>query len=154
MIVAHAADLTQAKTVANKKPSPEQVQQWLQQHVKWGLLHCPDTKTVKRRMDNWAAIQKCPAAMDLIEAAGNRWGRDNLLDWPTKLGIIVQKSDATSLGYVVESLYTRMWRMGQKDPYGSSALGDVISEILWGEDLRGALAAELPRSLQHSLQQR
>ena len=99
--------------------------------MKWGLLHCPDTKTVKRHLDNWAGILKCPAALNLIEAAVNRWGRDNLLDWPTKLGIIVQKTDSTTLGYVVETLYTRMWRMGQKDPYACSGLGDAISEILW-----------------------
>ena len=91
-IVYRAADLAQAQTVAGRKPSPEQVQQWLQQHVKWGLLHCPDTKTVKMHMVNWAAIKKCPAALDLIEAAVNRWGRDNLLDWPTKLGIIVSEN--------------------------------------------------------------
>ena len=73
-IVARAADLVQAATVAHKKPSPEEVQKWLQENVNWGLLHCPDTKTVKRHLDNWAAIQKCPAALSLIEAAGNRWG--------------------------------------------------------------------------------
>ena len=60
-------------------PSRQRHQQWLQQQVKWGLLHCPDIKTVKRHMDNWAALQKCPAALDLIEAAVNRWVRDNLL---------------------------------------------------------------------------
>jgi len=130
-IVARAADLVQAATVAHKKPSPEEVQKWLQENVKWGLLHCPDTKTVKRHLDNWAAIAKCPAALNLMEAAVNRWGRDNLLDWPTKLGIIVQKTDPTTLGYVVETLYTRMWRTGQKDPYACNALGDAVSEIIW-----------------------
>ena len=146
-IVARAADLVRGQTAAGRKPSPEKVQQWLQQHVKWGLLHCPDTKTVKRHMDNWAAIQKCPAALALIEAAGNRWGRDNLLDWPTKLGIIVQKTDATSLGYVVESLYTRMWRTGLKDPYSASALGDVISEILWGKTYVASFLRKYPEVL-------
>jgi hypothetical protein len=146
-IVARAADLVCDQTAAGKKPSPEKVQQWLQQHVKWGLLHCPDTKTVKRHMDNWAAIQKCPAAMNLIEAAGNRWGRDNLLDWPTKLGIIVQKTDLTSLGYVVESLYTRMWRTGQKDPYSSIALGDAISEILWAKTYVASFLRKYPEVL-------
>ena len=82
-------------------------------------------------MDNWDALQKCLAALDLIEAAVNRWGRDNLLDWPTKLGIIVQKTDSTTLGYVVEALYTRMWRMANKDPYSCAHLGDVILELLW-----------------------
>ena len=130
-IVARAAELVQAATVAHKKPSPEEVQKWLQENVKWGLLHCPDTKTVKRHLDNWAQMVKCPAALNLIEAAVNRWGRDNLLDFPSKLGIIVQKTDSTTLCYVVETLYTRMWRTGQKDLYASSTLGDAVSEILW-----------------------
>ena len=70
-----------------------------------------------------------------------------MLDWPTKLGIIVQKTDATSLGYVVESLYTRMWRTGQKDPYSSSALGDVISEILWGKTYVASFLRKYPEVL-------
>ena len=143
-IVSRAMDFVMAQTPAGRKPPPEKVQAWLQQHVKWGLLHCPDTPTVKRHMDNWAALQKCPAALDLIEAAVNRWGRDNLLDWPTKLGIIVKKTDATSLGYVVESLYARMWRLGQKDPYSAIALGEVISEILWGKAYMAALFRKYP----------
>jgi hypothetical protein len=134
-IVARAADIMMGHTAAGKKPSPEMVQHWLQQHVKWGCNHCPDIRAVKRHMDNWAAIQTCPAASDLIDAALNRWGRDNLLDWPTKLGLIVQKTDSTSLVYVIEALYARMWRTGQKDPYstGRGGLADVIDEILWGK---------------------
>ena len=128
-IVARAAELLQNQVFA--KPSPEKVQQWLQQNVQWGLHHCPDAKTVKRHMDNWAAIQKCPTVLDLIEAALNHWGRDNLLDWPTKLGKIVQKTNSSSICYVTEALYTRMWRMGMKDPYSVSALDDIIAEILW-----------------------
>ena len=106
------------------------VQQWLEQHVKLGLLHCPDVKTVKRHVDNWAALQKCSAALDRIDAAVNRWGRDNLLDWPTKFGIIVQKTDGTSLRYVLEALYAWMWRTGNKDPVTASGLGDAIMAIL------------------------
>ena len=143
-IVARAADIVQAATAGGRKPTPEKVQEWLRQNVKWGLQHCPDTKTVKRHMDNWAAIQKCPAALELIEAAVNRWGRDNLLDWPTKLGIIVQKSDATSLAYVVESLYTRMWRMGEKDPYTSRTIEDGVAEILWAKSYIAALMKKYP----------
>ena len=40
-IVARAAELVGDQTAAGRKPSPEKVQQWLQQHVKWGLLRCP-----------------------------------------------------------------------------------------------------------------
>ena len=43
-IVARAADLVQAQTVAGRKASPEKVQEWLQKQVKWGLLHCPGSK--------------------------------------------------------------------------------------------------------------
>jgi hypothetical protein len=149
-IVARAADFVRDRTAARGKASPEKVTQWLQENVTWGLLHCPDTRTVKRHMENWAALQKCPAAMDLMEAAMNRWGRDNLLDWPTKLGIIVQRTDATSLGYVVASLYTRMWRTGQKDPWASSALGDVISEILWAKTYVASFLRKFPEVLNSS----
>ena len=149
-IVARAADFVRDRSAARGKPSPEKVQQWLRENVTWGLLHCPDAKTVKRHMDNWAALQQCPAAMDLIEAAVNRWGRDNLLDWPTKLGIIVQKTDAFSLFYVVASLYTQMWRMGQKDPYSSSALGAVISEILWAKAYVASFLRKFPEVLNSS----
>ena len=43
-IVAGVAEILQAQTVAGRKPSAEKVQEWLQQQIKWGLLHCPDTK--------------------------------------------------------------------------------------------------------------
>ena len=152
-IVAKAVDLARGKTAGGGRPKPEKVQEWLKVNLNWGLLHCPDENTVKRHMDNWSALENCPTAMQLIEAAVSRWGRDNLLDWPTKLGIIVQKTDSASLGYAVEALYTRMWRKGQKDPYGSGALGAVVNEIMW--DLRVVLSAEVPRAVQseHCLQQ-
>ena len=129
--MSRASDLVQAQTDGQGKPSPEKVQEWLQQHVKWGLVHCPDKQTVKRHMDNWAALKQCPVALELMEAAVNRWGRENLLDWPTKLGIIVAKTNATTLRFVVESLYTRMWRLGQKDPFSCGELGAIVAEILW-----------------------
>ena len=44
----------------------------------------------------------CEALRPFTLAALNRWGRDKLLDWPTKLGHIDQKTDSTTLGYVVE----------------------------------------------------
>ena len=114
-IVARAAELVQAQSgaAAKPKPSPDSVQQWLEKNVKWGVFRCPDKDTVKRHMDNWHALQKSATALKLIEAAVSRWGRDNLLDWPTKLAIIVAKTDEHSLGYVVESVYTRMWRNWQ-----------------------------------------
>ena len=44
-IVARTAEILRDQTASSRKPLPEQVQDWLQQHVRWGLLHCPDTKT-------------------------------------------------------------------------------------------------------------
>ena len=45
--------------------------------------------------------------------------------------MIVSKTDASSLGYVVEALYATMWRKNAADPYGVSELKKVVSEILW-----------------------
>jgi hypothetical protein len=72
-IVARAADLVR-DPMGKGRPSPEKVQEWLEENAKWGLLHCPDAKTVKRHMENWCVIKKCAQAVNLIEAAGNRWG--------------------------------------------------------------------------------
>jgi hypothetical protein len=53
------------------------------------------------------------------------------LDYPTKLAVIVAKTEATSLCYVVEALYTQMWRKDVSDPYGVNELKRIIPEILW-----------------------
>ena len=53
------------------------------------------------------------------------------MDWPTKVRIIVEKTDAQSLGYVIEALYTQMARKNEADPYGSGELKSRINEILW-----------------------
>ena len=53
------------------------------------------------------------------------------MDWPTKLALIVSKTDATSLRYVVEALAARMWRKNEADPYGATELKRVIGEIMW-----------------------
>ena len=50
---------------------------------------------------------------------------------PTNLGILLAKTDATSLRYVVETLYTQMRRDNVKDPYGAAELKRVVPEILW-----------------------
>ena len=73
-------------------------------------------ETVERLLGNWSHIQKNQKVVDLIEASVQRWGRNNLLDWPTKIGIIIGKTDAASLSYVVEALYTQMWRKNTPDP--------------------------------------
>ena len=88
-------------------------------------------ETVDIFLGNWAHAEQNPKVLELIEAAVQRWGRNNLLDWPTKIGIIISKTDAASLLYAVEALYTQMWRKGSADPYGAAELKKVIPEILW-----------------------
>ena len=70
------------------------------------------------------------------------WGRSNLLDWPAKLAAIVSKTDATSLRYVVEALYTHMWRRNVPDPYGVTELKRIIPEILWARSYVRAIARQ------------
>ena len=131
-IVAKAQAIVKSHMPGGGQPSPEQVQTWLLKNVNWGLHHCPDVNTVKRHLNNWAALAKNPTAMTLIETSVTRWGRDNLLDWPTKLAAIVSKTEPSSLCYVVEALFTRMWRKNNKDPYAAgNALNAAISEIIW-----------------------
>ena len=132
-VVAKAAELTLSKLPGVKKADAQIVHQWLAQHVNWGalVLRCPNTETVERHLKNWASIQKNPKVLELIEAAVQRWGRNNLFDWPTKIGIVINKSDDTSLGYIVESLFAHMWRKNQGDPYGAVELQKVAAELLW-----------------------
>jgi hypothetical protein len=73
-----------------------------------------------------------------------RWGRNNLLDHPTKLAMIVSKTDANSLCYVVEALYAQMWRKNVADPYGVAELKRIIPEILWARSYVGACVRQYP----------
>ena len=130
-IVAQAADFVKAKLVNGEKTNAIVVQTWLVDNVRWGVFQCPDVLTVERHLTNWAAINKCPRSAKLVESAVQRWGRNNLLDWPTKLQIIVGKTDSSSIAYVVEALYAIMWRRNLPDPYGAAELKRVIAEILW-----------------------
>ena len=130
-IVAATVDIVKAKLGNNKKANAEMVHKWLVDNVNWGALQTPDLSTVQRHMKNWNAIGKNEKVINLIESAVQRWGRGNLLDWPTKLQTIVNKTDPPSLGYVVEALVTHMWRKGDRDPYGNTELGRVIADILW-----------------------
>ena len=131
-IVVAAADIIKPKRVSGRQMNAAVAHKWLVENVNWGAFHCPDVLTVERHVANWAAIQKDAKVLAIIEAALQHYGRNNLLDWPTKLGIIVSKTDALSLRYVVETLYTHMLRQNKADPYGAANLRDcVIPEILW-----------------------
>ena len=112
-IVATAAEFSSSKLVSGRKAKADVVHKWLVTNVRWGAFNCPDIATVERHLANWVALQRNPKVMELVEAANQRWGRSNLLDWPTKLQIIVGKTDANSLTYVVEALYIRVVDRGQ-----------------------------------------
>ena len=129
-VVAKAAEMTAPKLTGVKKSDAQTVERWLTKHVRWGALRCPNVDTVERLLGNWGHIQRSPRVWELMEAAVQRWGRDNLFDWPTKIGIIIGKTDSTSLTYVAEALYAHMWRKNQADPYGAGELKKVVAEIL------------------------
>ena len=95
------------------------VHKWLMDNVRWGAFHCPDIQAVGRHMSNWGVIQKDARALAVIESSVQQYGRNNLMDWPTKLAMFVGKTDATSLRYVVEALSTHMWRKNEPDPIRS-----------------------------------
>ena len=144
-MVATAAEFVSSTLVSGKKAKSELVHKWLVTNVRWGAFNCPDVQTVERHLGNWAAIQKNPKVMELVEAALQRFGRNNLLDWPTKLQTIVTKTDASSLGYVVEALYGQMWRKNVADPYGVQELKRVIPEIIWIRIYTKAVVRKYPQ---------
>ena len=93
-------------------------------------------------MLNWGAIEQNARALAVIEAAVQLWGRNSCVDWPAKLAVIVAKSDANSLSYVIEALYTQLWRRNVADPYGVTELGKVIPEILWARSYARSTARQ------------
>ena len=65
-----------------------------------------------------------------------------MLDWPSKLALIVAKTDANSLGFVVQYLFVDMTRKNVADPYGAKELVKIIQEILWVRAYLKATAAK------------
>ena len=104
---------------------------WLAKYINWGVHQTPDLPTVERHMRNLKAIEACPKVLKLIESATTRWGRNHLLDYPTKLQIIVRKTDPNSILYVVQTLTAHMWRKNDRDPYSTTLLPKVVDDILW-----------------------
>ena len=116
-IVSKACDIVTAKLCSGKKAQSSKVHKWLVDNVNWGVFHCPDVATVERHMGNWLIIKHNQRVLDVIEAAMQRWGRNNTLDWPTKLQTIISKStDGSCLSYLVEALYVHMMRRIIADP--------------------------------------
>ena len=136
-MVVQAATVCKAKLGGPclKKSNAAIVHDWLVRNVKWGLRHCPEVQTVQRLLDNWNLVQKHPRVVQLMEASVQQWGRDNLLDGPTKIAIILQKTDEHTVVYATEALYCHMWRHNNADPYSVADLqeGDyryIVESIL------------------------
>ena len=141
-IVATASGFVRRDLASGKKATAELVRTFLVDGVNWGAGSCPDVAAVGRHMVNWAAIENNSRAKNLIDAAGQRWGRGNMLDFPTKLALIVGKTDSYSIGFVVESLFVDMSRKNVADPYGTKELAKVIGEILRGRSYMKATVAK------------
>ena len=61
--------------------------------------------------------------------------------------MIVAKTDPSTLRYVVEALYTHMWRNNVPDPYGVQELKRIIPEILWTRTYLKAIVRQYPELL-------
>ena len=127
-IVAHAAEILKK---GNKNTNPDAIHAWLAENIKWGALQCPDVNTVRRHIKNWSSISKDQAVVGYIEGSVQQWGRNNLLDYPTKLQIIVTQTDATNIRFVVQALLVHMCRKNDSDPYASAQLAKVVHGIIW-----------------------
>ena len=77
-VVGQAAEFVTAASSSGKKADAKAVCKWLQLRIRWSSFHCPDPQTVERLLTNWAAIKKHLRAMDLVEAAESRYGRNQL----------------------------------------------------------------------------
>ena len=131
-IVGQAASIVKTKKADKKKPDAGEVRTWLTKNVDWGRHDCPSVDVVKRHIANWETLESCARAYNFIQASLIRWGRDNMLDVPSKFGICCQKSDKLTLAFVIEWLYSFMRRGNQKDPFSEHTLRqDVIPAILW-----------------------
>ena len=91
-IVAAAADIMRSKLVSTTNANAKVVHKWLVENVRWGTFNCPDVRAVGMHLSSWGATEMNGRALGVIEAAVQRWGRSNFLDWPTKLAAIVSKN--------------------------------------------------------------
>ena len=74
---------------------------------------------------------KDQAVVGYTEGSVQQWGRNNLLDYPTKLQIIVNATDATIIRYVVQTLLAHMRRRNHADPYSTTQLVKIVQAIPW-----------------------
>ena len=137
-IAGEVQDLLRNQSPGKATPSPEQVHQWMidPANIRWGLYHVPSLRTIKDMLKNWDSIKIHPTALALIDRAKTHFGRDNMFDFPTKLGNIMDKThqDPQLVRYAFESLFALMMRKRNKDPLGAAEIkgrAGEIDTILW-----------------------
>ena len=137
-IAGEVQDLLKNQSQSKATPSPEKVHQWMvnPDNIRWGVYHVPSLRTIKDMLKNWDSIRKSPTVLAIIDNAKSYFGRDNLFDFPIKVGVIMDKAgqDPQLVRYVFESLFALMMRKKTKDPLGAAEIkgktGEVDS-ILW-----------------------
>ena len=90
-VIVYAREIVSPKQAGGRKASPKLVHAWLVEHIKWGIRKCPNDDEVDHQLRCWERLEKVPKALQLVDMALQRWGRDNLFDYPTKIRIITEK---------------------------------------------------------------
>ena len=90
--------------------------------MNWGIQRIPSLRNIGYLLKTHDAFKGCPVAQAILDRARVSHGRDHLFDWPSKLGVVVTKTENADLGFVVRGLYDAMMRMKNKDPYSHDQL--------------------------------
>ena len=151
-ITAQVRDLLQKKTLGGVLPTPRRVHEWMTEgeNIHWGLYHAPSLRTVTSLLVNWDAVKNNKMAMLIMDRARQLFGRDNLFDWPTKISVLVAKTEKQQLAYVFEALFTHMQRKGVKDPVSVEELkckGGTVQRLLWQRRYISTMLTEFPDML-------
>ena len=152
-ITAQVRELLQKKRLGRALPTPKQVHEWMTEgeNIQWGLYHAPSLRTVTSMLANWDAVKNNRTAMQIMDKARSLFGRDNLFDWPTKISVLVAKTESNQLAYVCEALFTHMQRKGLKDPVSVEELkckGGTVQRLLWQRRYISKMLTEFPEMLQ------
>ena len=152
-ICAQVRELLQKKTMGRALPTSKQVHEWMteSENIQWGLYHAPSLRTVSNMLANWDAVKNNKTALQIMDKARQVFGRDNLFDWPTKIGVIVSKTENNQLAYVCEALFMHMRRKNSKDPVSVEELkskGGTVQRLLWQRRYISKMVTEFPNMLQ------
>ena len=149
-IVGSVRQILMNKTVSKAEPSAKAVYQWVIEpgKINWGLFHVPSLRTVTELLGNWTTLQANVTASLIMEKALQKFGRENLFDWPSKLAVLIQKSpDQGTLSYLCEHIYAHMLRRNVKDPFSLEeikARSGICVLILWQRRYIQQMGLEFP----------